>query len=152
MNLSRAVRVTSPLDLNVWWEVMLYFTLSVVAIFVLSHILFGVGSAVFLFARGMYDSSLILYLETTVSGWSISEIPTSEVLMVLITALIVAVNLPLCIWAGELGFQRSVYTLYRLRNEPVRPEFGSEPLSNLLIIVSVSLVVGLIAAILFSSL
>lgn len=150
LELSRAVRVTNPLHLGVWWEVIAYFTLSTVAVFALSHIFFGVGGAIFLFARGMYDNSLIASPETMIGGWSISSIPMSEVWIVLIITLILAVNLPLCLWSGQLGIQRSIYTLCRLRNEPVKPKFGSEPLSNLLIIVSISLVTGLAAAVIFS--
>lgn len=149
LELSKAVRVTSPQHLSFWWELIAYFSLSTVAVFVLSHIFFGIGGAVFLFARGVYDSSLIAYLETTIAGWSFPMVPMSEVWTVLIVTLILAINLPLCLWAGQLGIQRSVYTLNRLRGEPVNPEFGSEPLSNLLKIVSVSLVSGLIAALIF---
>lgn len=149
LGLSKAVRVTSPQQLSFWWELIAYFSLSPVAVFALSHIFFGIGGAVFLFARGIYDSSLIAYLETAIAGWSFASVPTSGVLTVLIVILILAINLPLCLWAGQLGIQRSVYTLDRLRGEPVDPEFGSEPLSNLLKIVSVSLVTGLVAALIF---
>lgn len=70
--------------------------------------------------------------------------------MVLMVLLIVTVNLPLSIWAGELGIQRSIYTLNRIRGVPVSPEFGSEPLSNLLTIISASLITGLVATVVFT--
>lgn len=150
LELSKAVRVPFPLEVGVWWKIIIYFTLTTVSVFALSHIFFGVGGAIFLFARGMYDNSLIFYLETTIGGWSISNIPMSEVWMVLLVILILTVNLPLCLWAGQLGTQRSLYTLNRLRGKPVDPELGSEPLSNLLIILSSSLITGLIAAVVIS--
>jgi len=103
-----------------------------------------------LFARGMYDGLLISFVESTIGGWTLVSIPLREVLTVLIILLILAVNLPLCIWSGQLGLQRSYYTLNRLRGDPVRPEFGSEPLSKLLDIVSGAIIAGLIAAIIFS--
>lgn len=149
LELSKIVRVTLPTDMSIWWEVLIYFALSTVSVFVLSHILFGIGGAVFLFARGMYDSSLIAYMETTVGGWSFMNLPGSEISMVTITTLIVAVNLPLCLWSGQLGTQRSIYTLYRLRDEPVNPDFGTEPFSKLPIIISISLIAGLVATVLF---
>ena len=68
LGLSKAVRVPDPSSLNAWWELILFFTLSTVAIFALSHVLFGGGGAVFLFSRGLYDSSLIFLLENTVKS------------------------------------------------------------------------------------
>ncbi len=148
--MSKAVGVVHPAQMNFWWEVISYFTLSTVSIFVLSHVLFGTGGVIFLFARGMHDNSLILYLESTISGWSISKIPMSEIYMVLIVVLILTVNLPICLWSGQLGIQRSIYTLNRIREKPVNPDFGKKPLSNLLIAISASLITGLISALLFT--
>lgn len=150
IELSKAVRVTNPLHLKIWWELLAAFVLSTVSIFVLSHILLGIGGTIFFFARGLYDSSLIAYIESTITSWSITTIPMSEVWPVLITIFILTINLPLCLWAGKLGTQRSVYILYRLRGKPINPDFGSKPLSELLKIVSVSLIAGLAATILFS--
>lgn len=150
ISLSRVVRITNPIDMNNWWQLFAYFTLSPVSVFVLSHILFGVGSFVFLFARGLYDSLLFTYVEKTVSGWALTNVPYSELGSVLIVVLIFGINLPLLLWAGQLGMQRSVYTLNRLRSEPMDPDFGSEPFSKLFIIVGLSLVTGLIAAVVFS--
>lgn len=152
LELSKAVRVPNPSRMGLWWEVIAYFTLTTVSAFVLSHIFFGIGGGIFLFARGVYDNTLLVYLETTISGWSILSIPISEILRVLIVILILTVNLPLCLWSGQLGIQRSIYTLDRLRGKPVNPEFGSEPLTKLLVIVSASLVTGFIAAVVFSHL
>lgn len=149
-DLSGAARVTKPVELGVWWELIAYFSLSTISAFVLSHILFGIGGAIFFFARGAYDVTLISYLETTISGWPSSNIPGSEICMVLITLIILGVNLPLCLWSGQLGVQRSFYTLSRLRRKPINPEFGSDPLYNLIKIVSASLVTGLVAAVIFS--
>lgn len=152
MELSKAVRVANPLYLDVWWKILAYFTLSTIAVFALSHILFGIGAGIFLFARGMYDTTLVAYLESTIGGWTISNIPMSEVYVSIIIILILGINLPLCLWSSQLGIQRSVYTLYRLRNEPINPKFGSEPLSNLAIILSISLVTGLVSTLVFSHL
>ncbi len=147
-----AVSIFNPLNFGAWWEIIAYFTLSTVSVFIFSHILFGAGGAIFMFARGMHDGLLIGYVEGTIGGWSISSINMSEVATVLIVLIVLSVNLPLCLWAGQLGSQRSVYALYRLRNKPVRPGFGSEPITNLLIIVAASLLFGLIAALLFTRL
>lgn len=150
LDVSAAVSIFNPLKFGFWWEVIAYFTLSVIAVFTLSHIFFGLGGAFFMFSRGMYDNSLIVHLEKTVGNWSISNIPISEVRSVLLISLILTVNLPLCIWASKLGCQRSIYTLWRIRNKPIDPQFGSKPISNLFMIFSASLLVGLIAALVFS--
>ena len=150
LELSKAVRVPSPLDLGAWWQPLLYFTLSVLALFLLAQLFFGVGAAVFLFARGVYDSSLIGTLEGTMRGWSISYIPIDEVFTVLFILLILAVNLPLCLWSAHLGTQRAVYAWYRLRGKPVKPGSGVFPVSNLLLILAASLAVGLVGAFMLS--
>ncbi|KXA92746.1 hypothetical protein AKJ64_02345 [candidate division MSBL1 archaeon SCGC-AAA259E17] len=150
--LSKAVSVPEPLDIGAWWEVIAYFTLTTLAIFALSHLFFGIGGGVFMFARGVHDNFLIVYLETTIGAWSISRTPMSKVLTVLFILLILGANLPLCIWSGKLGVQRSLYTLHRLRKEPIKPEVGSKPFSYMLMIVAASLVVGLIATVVFSHL
>ena len=150
LSLSRAVRVPDPSFFGIWWEVIVYFGLTTVSFFVLSHILFGVGAVIFLFARGMYDLSLIVRIESIIEGWSAADIPTSEMMSVLFIILILAANLPLCLWSSHLGIQSSVYALNRLREKPVLPEFGSEPLSQLLLIISASLILGLVASLVFS--
>ena len=151
LELSKAVRVPSPLVLDVWWQPLLYFTLSALALFLLAQILFGAGAALFLFARGVYDSSLILALEGTVRGWSFpSHIPIDEMFTVLFILLILAVNLPLCLWSAHLGTQRAVYAWYRLRGKPVKPGSGVFPILNLLLILAASLAVGLVGAFMLS--
>ncbi len=150
ISLSSVVRVTNPVMLSNWWQFIAYFTLSTVSVFALSHILFGVGSSIFLFARGMYDGLLFGFVEETINEWNVMNVSFSELNPLLIIILIFGINLPLTLWAGELGVQRSVYTLNRLRGKPMNPEFGSEPLSNLLIIVAISLFTGLAAAVVFS--
>ena len=150
--LSQAVRVTTPIDLGIWWEVIAYFALSTVSVFLFSHVLFGVGGAIFLFSRGVYDSHLFSQLEFTVHGWSLLDIPMTEVWLVVIIALILAVNLPLCLWSGQLGIQRAFYTFSRLRGKPIDPKFGSEPISDLIWIFVASLGTGVIAALLYSHL
>ncbi len=150
ISLSKVVRVPNPIEIDIWWQIIAYFTLSTVSVFALSHILFGIGSTIFLFARGMYDSLLFNYVEKTVSQWNITNVSTSELSSVLIVIIIFGVNLPLALWAGQLGIQRSVYTLNRLRGEPMNPEFGSEPISKLLMVIVLSLITGLIMAVVFS--
>lgn len=150
MEISKAVRVPNPTDLNAWWSIIGYFTFSAVSFFVLSHILFGVGGALFLFARGMYDSVIFALIERSVSEFSISSFSLLEIREVFIVSTVLFVNLPLCLWSSQLGMQRSFYTLDRLRGEPVNPKFGSEPISDLLKIITVSLVTGLALAVLLS--
>ena len=141
--------VPNPFALEAWWQVLAYFVLSVVAIFVLSHVLFGVGAAIFLFARGIVDNALILELESKVRAWMIPP-PTHELWMASVVALILTVNLPLCLWASHLGTQRAIYTWYRLKGEAVKPEFGAKPLHDFLLIIAASIGIGLLAALLFS--
>ena len=141
--------VPNPFGLQAWWQVLAYFTLSVAAIFVLSHVLFGVGAAIFLFARGIVDNVLILELESRVRAWTLPP-PTYELWMISVIALILAVNLPLCLWASHLGTQRAICTWYRLRGEAVKPEFGARPFRDFLLILAASIAAGLLAAMLFS--
>lgn len=151
LELCRAVRVPSPFELGAWWEPLAYFPLTVVAAFVLSQLFFGVGAVIFLFSRGVYDSVLITKLETLMKGWSFPELPMKEVWMVLLIILILAVNLPLCLWAAHMGTQRSVYMWYRLTGKPVKPESGMEPIINFLKILAASIAAGLAAALILSN-
>ena len=150
LELSKAVRVPSPSDLGVWWQPLFYFTLSALALFLLAQIFFGAGAVLSLFARGVYDSSLILAFEETVRGWSFPSIPIDEMFTVLFILLILAVNLPLCLWSAHLGTQRAVYTWYRLRGKPIKPGSGVFPISNLLLILAASLAAGLVGAFMLS--
>lgn len=150
IDLSQVVRVPSPLELDAWWQPFVYFTLTVVAFFVLSQLFFGVGAVVFLFARGVYDGTLMVKLEGMVRGWSWPNIPPDQLWLCVLFVLILAVNLPLCLWAAHMGTQRAVYMWYRITGKPVKPEIGMKPLSNFLLILAISIVAGLIAALVFS--
>ena len=150
LDLSQAVRISDPAEFDAWWQPFVYFIFTVVAAFVLSQLFFGAGAAIFLFARGVYDSTLIAKLEITIGGWSLPDLPMDEICMVLLVFLILGVNLPLCLWAAHLGGQRSAYMLQRIRGKPVKPELGTRPFSQFLIILAVSIALGLIASLLFS--
>ncbi|KXB09600.1 hypothetical protein AKJ35_00370 [candidate division MSBL1 archaeon SCGC-AAA833F18] len=150
IELSKVVQVVSPLQLGAWWHPIVFMILSVVGVFVLSQVFLGVGASVFLFARGMYDSTLIMQLEGTIGGWTLTNVPMSEVWIVSMLVLILAVNLPLCLWSGQLGAQRGVYVFYRLRGKTVDPDFGSKPFSKFLLILTASIAVGVVGAIIFS--
>lgn len=149
MGLSEVVRVGLD-QLSAWWHPIAFMILSVVGVFVLSQVFLGVGASVFLFARGMYDSTLILQLEGIVGGWSAASIPMNEVWIVSMLILILGANLPLCLWSGQLGAQRGVYVFYRLRGKTMDPDFGSEPFSKFLLILTASITIGLVSAIIFS--
>lgn len=148
VDLSQAVRV--PYLQNIWWQPLVYFVLTVLATFVLAQLFFGVGAAVFLFSRGVYDGKLIVLLEQTVGGWSFPNIPANEFWMVLFIVLILAVNLPLCLWAAHLGTRRATYMWYRLRGKPLKPEVGAGPMTTLLLILAASVAAGLVGAFLIS--
>lgn len=150
LEVSKVVGIPNPSQLELWWQPFVYFTLTTVAIFALSQLFFGVGAPFFLFARGMHDSVLIGELEATLGTWSLANFPMEEMWMVLMFTLILGINLPLCIWSGELGIQRAIYTLYRLRGKPVSSDFGAEPISKFTIILAASVVVGLVGAFLLS--
>ena len=144
-DLSQAVRVPSPAQLDAWWQPLAYFALTVLATFVLAQLFFGVGAAVFLFSRGVYDSSLIAEIDRTVRGWSIQNIPSNEFMGVMFIVLILAVNLPICLWAAHLGLMRSMRMFYRLRGKPLRPE-APRPMATLIILLTASIVAGLIGS------
>ncbi len=148
VELSQAVRV--PLDLDIWWQPLAYFVLTVLATFVLSQLFFGVGAAVFLFSRGVYDGILITRLEQTVGGWAFPNIPATQFWGVLFIVLILAVNLPLCLWAAHLGTRRATYMWYRLRGKPLKPEVGAGPMITLLLILAASVAAGLVGAFVIS--
>lgn len=143
-DIGQAISVPHPSQLELW-QPILYLTLTVVASFVLSQLFFGVGAAVFLFARGISDSRLVTSLETMVTNWKLTSVPPSEIWTALFIMLILVVNMPLCLWAAQLGTRRSRQMLYRLRGKPTKPETNAEPISNILIIITVSLAVGLLA-------
>jgi len=148
LELSKAVRV--PGEFGAWWEPLGYFILTTVAIYVLAQLFFGAGAALFLFARGFYDNTLIAGAEGIVRGWSFPNLPMNEVLTVLLIVLILAVNLPLCLWAAHMGTQRSIYVWHRLTGKPVKPEAGVRPMRDFLLILAASIVAGLVAAFIFS--
>jgi hypothetical protein len=132
------------------WQPVAYFTLTVVAAFVLSHLFFGVGSAIFLFSRGVSDSGLIGSAEVMLGSMKPAFMQTAELWAVFFIMLVLAVNLPLCLWASHLGVQRSVRMLYRIRGRPLKPLAHSEPTSNLILIVALSSAVGLLATLILS--
>jgi hypothetical protein len=150
-DLGKAVSVPSPNGLS-WWQPILYFTFTVIAAFVLSQIFFGAGAAVFIFSRGVNDALLFKKIELMVGNWNLTSIPSggtpipsSELWSVFFIAIILTVNLPLCLWAAHLGTQRATRMLYRLRGRPLKSEVEAGPISNLLLAVAASLAAGLVA-------
>ncbi len=150
VDLSQAVRVPSPLGLGAWWQPLVYFVLTVLTTFVLAQLFFGVGAAVFLFSRGVYDSFLISQLEQLAGGWSFPDIPANQFWMVLFIVLILAVNLPICLWAAHLGLMRAMRMFYRLRGKPLKPEVSTKPMVTLLILLAASVAAGLVGAFIIS--
>jgi hypothetical protein len=147
LELSKAVRV--PDEFGAGWEPLAYFIFTTVAIFVLAQLFFGAGAALFLFARGFHDCTLIARAEDIVRRWSFN-LPINEFMRVLLIVLILAVNLPLCLWAAHMGTQRSIYVWHRLTGKPVKPEAGVRPIRDFLLILAASIVAGLVAAFIFS--
>jgi len=145
VDLGQAVSVPSPANMS-WWQPTLYFTLTIIASFVLSQIFFGAGAAVFLFSRGVNDALLLNNLELMVGKWNLTSIPSTELWSVFFILLILAVNLPLCLWAAHLGIQRAVWMLHRLRGKPLRSEMGAGTIPNMFLAVAASLAAGLVAA------
>ena len=149
-DLGKAVSVPSPNGLS-WWQPILYFTFTVIAAFVLSQIFFGAGAAVFIFSRGVNDALLFNKIEMMVGKWNLipslsgTPIPPGELWSVFFIAIVLAVNLPLCLWAAHLGTQRATRMLYRLRGRPLKSEVEAGPISNLLLAVAASLAAGLVA-------
>jgi hypothetical protein len=77
IDLAQAVSVPKPAGLS-WWQTILYFTLTVLASFVLSQIFFGVGAAIFIFSRGVNDALLFNHPEETMGRRSLTSIPSGE--------------------------------------------------------------------------
>lgn len=139
-DLGQAVSIPSSAGLS-WWQPILYFTLTVVAAFVLSQIFFGAGAAVFIFSRGVNDAILF----NTAEGLVGDLLQPSNLWHIFFIATVLAVNLPLCLWAAHLGTQRATRMLYRLRGKPFKSEVGETTISNLIMVVATSLIAGLIA-------
>lgn len=112
----------------------------------LSQLFFGVGAVVFLFSRGVYDSLIISQLEQLVGSWSFPDIPPNQFWMVLFIVLILAVNLPICLWAAHLGLMRAMRMFYRLQGKPLRPEISTKPMVTLIILLAASVATGLVGA------
>jgi hypothetical protein len=148
LELSKAVSV--PSNFGSWWEPLAYFIFTTVTVFVLAQIFFGAGAVLFLFARGFYDSTLIMNAENIVRGWSFPNLPVGEFMNVLLIVLILSVNLPLCLWSGHMGTQRSLYVWQRLTGKLVKPEAGVRPLRDFVLVLAASIVAGLVASFLFS--
>ncbi|MDI6643054.1 MAG: hypothetical protein QMD95_03275 [Candidatus Hodarchaeaceae archaeon] len=144
-DLGQAISVPPPIQLA-WWQPLVYFTFTVIAAFVLSQLFFGVGAAVFIFSRGVYDGGLILSLENMVRGWTLASISPAELWTVFFILLVLTVNLPLCLWAAHLGTQRAMRMWYRLRGKPITPTVGAGPIPNLFLAVAASLAAGLVGA------
>ncbi|MCS7131485.1 MAG: hypothetical protein NZ934_02000, partial [Hadesarchaea archaeon] len=125
IELSRAVSVPNPSQLKAWWEPLIYFPLTAISTFVLAQLFFGVGAMVFLFSRGVSDGMMIIELERMVRGWSFPDLPINEIWMMIFMLFILFVNLPLCLWAAQVGTQRSIYVWCRLRGKPVKAGAGS---------------------------
>ena len=150
LELGKAVSVPSPLELSAWWQPLAYFVFTVIAIFVLSQLFFGVGAGIFLFARGVSDGAIILSIENLARGWSFPNIPTHDAWMLALAVLILAVNLPLTIWSAHIGTQRAANMWRRLRGQPIKPETTAKPMFNCLVILAASIATGLAAAVAFS--
>ncbi len=146
--LGKAVSVPSPLSLDAWWQPLAYFVLTVVAIFVLAQLFFGVGAGVFLFARGVCDSAVVFAIEDLARPFP--DISTRAAWMLVLAVLILAVNLPLALWSAHIGTRRASYMWRRLRGQPVKPEVATMPMFNFLIVLAISIAAGLAAAVAFS--
>jgi hypothetical protein len=142
--LGQIISIPRPDQMELW-QPLVYFTLTTVASFALSQLFFGIGGAAFLFARGVYDSGLITTMETTITSWKLTSVTSAEIWTIFFLLLVLAVNLPLCLWAAQLGAHRAIRMLYRLRGKPTKPIAGTEPISRLILIITLSLIAGLTA-------
>jgi hypothetical protein len=131
-----------------WWAPLIYFPLTVIAAFVVSELFFGAVAPVFIFSRGLWDSTILSALEHTLRGLDITSITGGQVWTIFYYILIFVGNLPLCVWASHLGVVRSLRTLQRLQGKPLRPETGLA--SSLLALIAVASVLGLLGALALS--
>ncbi|MFN4133591.1 MAG: hypothetical protein ACK4GQ_04395 [Candidatus Hadarchaeales archaeon] len=141
--IGQTVGLPPPVQLA-WWQPLLYFPLTVLAAFILSQLFFGGGAIIFIFSRGVIDSTLLENLENLLARWNILTLEAATIWTIFFIILVLAVNLPLCLWASHLGTKRSFRMLQRLRGNPLKPESGIW--GGLLLLVTVSLVAGLIGS------
>ncbi|MEM2878845.1 MAG: hypothetical protein QXG10_04820 [Candidatus Hadarchaeales archaeon] len=143
--IGKAVSVPSP-DVVAWWQAIPYFVLTVIAIFMLSQIFFGAGSALFSFCRGINDYIILRWAISTAGGMDIFGVTWSQLGCLFFVALVLTVNLPLLLWAAHLGSESSMKAFHRLRGKPWRDWSSRKPLSNLLIVLCASVAAGLAAS------
>jgi hypothetical protein len=143
--IGRAVSVPLP-DRISWWQPVPYFLLSVIAIFVLSQVFFGVGSAVFVFCRGVSDYAVLSWALSIAGGIDVLNISRLQLGQLFFASLVLVANLPLSLWAAHLGAENSMKTLCRLRGRPWRDWGSRKPLSNLLMALAASVAAGLAAS------
>jgi len=144
--IGRAVSIPSPEEVA-WWQAVPYFLLAVVSMFVLSHLFFGAGSAVFTFFRGINDCVLLQGAISIVSDMDILNTTLASVGYIFFVSLVLVANLPLSLWAAHLGAENSMKALYRMRGKPWRDWGNRKPVSNLLLILGASVAAGLAASI-----
>jgi len=151
--LSLVTGVPPPSQLERWWEPLLFFSLTPLSCYLLSQLFFGGAAPLLLFLRGTHDGGvLIRSLEASLSGLSFPDLPLQDLLSSLFLLLILSVNLPLCLWASHLGASRALYVRRRILGRAVRAGEGTSTLSSLFLLLSLSLVAGLLASFLFGHL
>lgn len=147
--MGRAVSVPLP-DGMAWWQPIPYFLLTVVSIFVLSHLLFGACSALFSLCRGINDYALLQGAMAIAGGLGPIEVPVAKLGQLFFILVVFAANLPLSLWAAHLGAENSMKALYRLRGKPWRDWGDRKPLHNLLLALGASVAAGVVASLALS--
>lgn len=102
------------------WIPLVYFPLTVVASFVLAQLFFG-GGIVFMFFRGVWDSTVLSRLEAVVAEINLLSIQHGQLWTTFYYLMILGCNLPLCLWAAQLGAFQSIKVLERLQGKLVKP-------------------------------
>ncbi|MEM1689868.1 MAG: hypothetical protein QXU01_01405 [Candidatus Hadarchaeales archaeon] len=131
--------ISVPLSGDAWLP-LVYFPLTVVASFVLAQLFFG-GGIIFMFFRGVWDSTVFSRLEAIVAETNLISIQYGQLWTMFYYLMILGCNLPLCLWAAQLGASQSLKVLERLQGKLVRPSEEVRWKMLMLIIASIVLAI-----------
>lgn len=125
------------------WRPLVYFPLTLVASFVLAQLFFG-GGVFFTFFRGAWDVAVLRELEAIMRDIDPLSVQQGQIWTVFYYLVVLGCNVPLCLWASQLGALHSVRTLQRLRGRLVRPseEVKSQMIKLLAISIGLAVVVS----------
>jgi hypothetical protein len=129
------------------WKPLIYFPLTVVASFVLTQLFFG-GGVFFVLLRGAWDAAVLRELEAAAGSIDLLSFQQGQVWVIFYYLTILGCNVPLCLWASQIGAFHSLKTLERLRGRLVRP--SEEVRSHMIKLLAISIGLAVVASIALS--